>query len=342
MADSQRSNSLSFGLPRLSVNGNRIVEAESLARVCLRGVNRSGLECSSPDSAGSIVNAGITESDFDEMITAWGANIVRVPFNQSWALGGGDYDPAPYLFALDTVIRLAAQRGAYTLLDLQWLDAVNSRGRTPDGKPNFVAPLPNLESIALWRSLAARYRDEPAVLYDVFNEPHDLLRGDTHGLYGIRPDGTLFTLRKRRVTMDVWHSWAMHLIGAIRSEHPAAVIFVSGTDWGYNLRGHPVPGRNGLVYSTHIYRDKGKDWDRAFGDLAGEYPVFAAELGGLDADTDWGESLLSYLAVRNIGWAAWSWADHPHLIHPAPPFEPTGFGKLIRSHLRQNVTKAVS
>ncbi len=140
--------SLSCGLPRLTVQGNRIVNADTLTPVWLRGVNRPGLEYSGP-----LGEAGITESEFDVMVTGWGANIVRIPFNQEWALCREGYDAEPYLAALDRVIRLAAERGAYTLLDLQWLDASRVRGYTKDGRPNFVAPLPDLDSISLWRQL---------------------------------------------------------------------------------------------------------------------------------------------------------------------------------------------
>ena len=41
-----------------------------------------------------------------------------------------------------------------------------------------VAPTPDANSSVLWRTLAERYRDEPAVLFDLFNEPHDPLDDD--------------------------------------------------------------------------------------------------------------------------------------------------------------------
>lgn len=167
---------LSCRLPPLHTRGTKIVNAETSEPVRLRGVNRSGLEYSAPAYPGSLATAGISEAEFDE-IADWGANLVRIPFNQSWALRTSGYDPEAYLAALDQVIAMAAERGAYTLLDLQWLDAASPRGRLPSGGANFVPPLPNLGSIELWRQLASRYRGEPAVLYDIFNEPHDPLPG---------------------------------------------------------------------------------------------------------------------------------------------------------------------
>ncbi len=255
----------------------------------------------------------------------WGANLIRLPFNQDWALARPSYDPEPYLQILDWVIERAWFRGIYTLLDLQWLDAVSPRGTLKSGRPNFVPPLPNAASVALWSQLAARYRNEPSVLYDIFNEPHDPLPDDAGECGGVR-----------RVGMAQWQPWATQLIGAIRSQHPDALIFVSGIDWGYDLTGFPLPEASNIVYSSHVYSSKKKSWEKAFGRLSESHPVFIGEFGGLEADLTWGEKLIEYLRARNIGWAAWSWSDHPHLIESLADFEPTSFGAMVRSALRSN------
>jgi endoglucanase len=325
---------LSFGLPALAVAGNKIVNAQTGRAVLLRGVNRSGFEYSSPEGVGALTKTGINEAEISQIVDVWGANIIRLPFNQDWALERQGYDPAPYRADLEAVIAMAARRGAYTLLDLQWLDSVTPRGTT-GGKPNFVAPLPNPDSIRLWQQLAASWRDEPAVLYDIFNEPHDALPDDTVPLMGIAEDGSTFPLRTGTVTMNEWQPWARHLIGAIRSENPSAVVFVPGTNWAFDLTGHPIPGVSGAVYSTHVYVPKGSDWARAFGDLASAVPVFAGEWGGGDDDTQWGLELAAYFDQHELGWTAWSWADWPWLVDhpPTPPYNPTRFGSLVRDAL---------
>ncbi len=325
---------LSRRLPPLYTLGNKIVNAETGYPVLLRGVNRSGLEYSAPGGQGSLASAGISESEFDE-IAAWGANLVRIPFNQDWALRTSEYDPEAYLAALDRVIAMAAARNVYTLLDLQWLDAVSPRGRLPNGRINFVPPLPNLGSIELWKQLASRYRGEPAVLYDVFNEPHDPLPDDAGALHGIRPDDTLVPLRLRRVTLAEWQPWAIRLVSAIRSEHPSALIFVSGVDWGYDLQHLPCPDLDRVVYSSHVYPKKKKTWRSAFGDLSLQLPVFIAEWGGLEKDLSWGKELAHYLDDLELGWAAWSWSDHPRLVQPTSSSEPTAFGNLVRETIRR-------
>src|SRR5277367_6922702 len=161
---------LSNALPLLTTSGNRIVNAATGATLLLRGVNRSGLEYSDPDEQGFLSGAGICRAEIQTIVKDWRCNIVRLPFNQDFVLRGRNgLSAEQYQQALDQVISWNAMFGAYTLLDLQWLDVQRIYG----GNRNFVAPLPNMDSIALWTTLAARYKDEPAVLYDIFTEPHD-------------------------------------------------------------------------------------------------------------------------------------------------------------------------
>ncbi|HEX4168501.1 MAG TPA: cellulase family glycosylhydrolase [Bryobacteraceae bacterium] len=322
-------------LTALKTFGNTIVTAKDSRPVQLCGVNRSGLEYSSPDAPGSLSKAGFSERELDE-VAGWGANLLRLPFNQDWALARSSYDAEPYLLALDWIVEQAALRGIYTLLDLQWLDAVSPRGTLPNGSANFVPPLPNLESVQLWSQLAARYRNHTSVLFDIFNEPHDPLPDDMHELCGITSDGHIYQPVCRRVGMSQWQPWASHLIAAIRNQHPDALIFVSGVDWGYDLLGFPLPATENIVYSSHVYPSKKKRWTKAFGQLSRSHPVFLGEFGGVETDLDWGERLLDYLQARHIGWAAWSWSDHPHLIKTYSNFEPTAFGALVRAALRNH------
>jgi endoglucanase len=326
---------LSYGLAPLAALGNRIVDAQTFAPVLLRGVNRSGLEYCSPEGAGSLAKAGITPEEMDEIVGGWGANIVRLPFNQNWALERPGCDAGPYLAALDQAIDMAARRGAYTLLDLQWLDSSTPRGYDNAGRPNYVPSLPDRASIALWRQLAARYRGEPAVLFDLLNEPHDPLRDDPVPLEAIGEDSDFRPLEDGRLSMEIWQGWARLLIDTIRGENPEALIFVAGLDWAYDLRGHPLPDCEGVVYSTHVYRSKGRDWEGAFGELAASVPVFAGEWGGEEADLGWGRRLADYFDSLEIGWTAWSWSDYPRLVEPPPrpPYLRTPFGALVRERL---------
>ena len=83
---------------------------------------------------------------------------------------------------------------------------------TPTPRPSRVAAPaggPTDWTGLLWQTLAERYQDEPAVLFDLFNEPHD-------------------------VPASSWHDAARYLIDLIRPIHPRSLLFVSGMDWGYD------------------------------------------------------------------------------------------------------------
>ena len=302
----------SFSLPRLSASGPRIVDSTGNS-VLLRGVNRSGLEYS---------QRAIPHEELAHITQDWGVNIVRLPFNQDWVLN------APgYLEVLDEVIERVTRNGAYALLDLQWLDAERAFGPARQ----FVAPLPNPDTEQMWSLLARRYGANPSVLFDLFNEPHDRAWDDPYPLHC--HDGSQYHAEHRQVSMTEWQPWAELLIDAIRAEAPETLIFVSGTEWAYDLRGFPLDREN-LVYSTHVYRGMGEDWFGAFGFLAGHAPVFAGEFGGSEGDLEWGQQLLDYFDELEMGWTAWSFADRPHLVD-RQTLEPTAFGRLVRDRLRR-------
>ncbi len=268
-------------LPALTTRGNRIVRRDTGEPVLLRGVNRSGFEYAD--------DPGITAEEIATIVTGWKANIIRLPFNQQRVFDLGE----AYLRRIDQTIAWAAELGAYTLLDLQWL-------------VNEIAPLPDQHSPRLWRMLANRYYDNPAVLYDLYNEPHD-------------------------VSAAQWNASATLLTDTIRAVHIHALIFVSGLDWGYDLGGVHVDAP-GIVYSTHVYPDKHAPWKKAFGRIAKDKPVFAGEWGGWDQHLAWGSKLARYFDRLGMGWTAWSWTDKPHLQHEGIA---TPFGAIVQRALAE-------
>jgi endoglucanase len=320
---------LSNALPQLATSGNRIINASTSDPVLLRGVNRSGLEYSGPDEQGFLSGASISRAEIEFIVRQWLCNIIRLPFNQDFALRGrNNQSGEDYQRALDQVIYWASSFGAYTLLDLQWLDADRIYG----GDRNFVAPLPNVDSIELWTELARRYKDEPAVLFDLFNEPHDRLDDDPYPLN--KENGTTYPVTQRKVTMQEWQPWARTLTNAIRSEHPDSLVFIAGTNWAYDLRGMPLDLAN-VVYSTHVYSNKGRNWPEAFGNLSRSFPVFVGEFGGNDntGDLKFGRQLIQYIQELGIGSAAWSWFNNPFLV---TRYIPTAFGNLVRQQLKNS------
>jgi endoglucanase len=330
---------LSSGLSPLVTSSNRILRADTQEPVLLRGINRSGLEYSQPTDAGFLDGAQLTADEIRQIVGAWRANVIRLPFNQDWVLHGANGHPAgEYLAALDQAVSWASALGAYTVLDLQWLDAVTAYGTTADqngnASPNHVAPTPNPDSITLWQALAERYRDEPAVIFDLLNEPHDPLQDDPNPIWEIAPDGSAVESAARSVGPAQWVPWATRLASEIQQIRPTGIILVGGTDWAFDLRGISVDAPN-IVYSAHIYPNRQQaDWPKAL-QASDHVPILVAEWGGTDQDLDFGRNLASTLRQRGLGWAAWSWVDYPQLVEAprAPAYAPTAFGALVRGEL---------
>jgi hypothetical protein len=256
--------------------------------VILRGVNLSGLEY---DKLG----AGISKEEIDYICEVWKAQIIRIPFNQEWIMTDESYTDR-----LDRVIGWIVDNRAYVLLDLQWQNTTVK-----------IPPIPNEEAVQMWRMLAGRYKENPAVLYDIHNEAHN-------------------------TTWDAWRTRAVEIIEAIQEVHPLALIFVSGLDWAYDLRGwaqNPLPYDN-IVYSTHPYPFKAEPWawDKYFGDYVEDIPVFAGEFGGEEEDLEWGIRILEYFDKKLMGWTAWSWSNQPYLTQ-GDRRTPTAFGELILNAL---------
>jgi len=327
---------LSHDLARLITVGNRIVQASTMQPVVLRGVNRSGLEYSAPGPGGFLAVAGISKAEIEEIVCRWHAKVVRLPFNQKWALHGCEnHCGEDYMTALDTVIEWAASLGAYTILDLHWLDISTVFGHTADGRANHVPPLPNPETISLWRALADRYKGEPAVIFDLLNEPHSLLLDDRNPVFLVKASGEIEESSIRVIGPNEWLPWATRLISEVRCIGNDSLLLVSGLDWGYDLSGLEIAAQN-IVFSTHVYPNRPpKGWKRAFGRKASVAPVFIAEWGGGKEDLDWGARFISFLNARDLGWASWSWTDQPYLVGnaQAADYSPTRFGSMVRREL---------
>lgn len=326
---------LSAGLSWLRVERNRLVDEAGDTRV-LRGVVRSGMEYTQPgalDPTGvarttSREAAGITAAEIAEITGAWTANVVRIPINQEWAL-----TRPGYLADLDRIVALLAARSAYTILALARLDSRRAFGTDSTGRPAMNPPLPEENTLAFWRLLAERYRGQPAVLYDVFSEPHVPLASDTDSLVR-RPAGG----EDDPAWIRTWLEWVRRIEHVIHRQHERAVVFVSGRRYGLDLRGYPVRGAAGVplpntVYAAHVFLPNAHvgavtaaNLDRLLGGLglADAHPVFVTAWGGEASQLAALDALEAYLRDRHryrngrwlgvAGWTAWSWADSPLLV----------------------------
>lgn len=268
-----------------------MVERETGRDRILRGVNVSGMEYS------DVPLAGVTPDELTTIVRGWGANVVRIPFVQSRVLGDLDY--VEELFG---IARWLGELGAYTILDLQWLD----REKIWGPGDNRVPPEPNDASVDCWLKLREAFRGAPHLIFDLFNEPHD-------------------------IEVERWNDWAARMTAAIRSVDQERVVMVGGLSWAFDLRGVEVAAPD-VIYSTHVYPRMSQDWWTHFGHKAGEVPLFAGEWGGEAKDVVWGRKLARYFDELQMGWTAWSWRDKPYLQQHGLPTE---FGDVVMAALHR-------
>jgi hypothetical protein len=273
----------------LYAEGNKIVD-ENGKQVILHGVNRSGLEYNNGNGN------DMSEGEYEFISNDWAVTVIRLPFNQDWITN----DPV-YQALVDRVIQWIKKSGAYVILDLQWQDTAVR-----------IPPIPNTAAIDMWKKIADKYKDDPAIIYDIHNETHD-------------------------IGFTTWRNRAIEIIDAIQSVHPDALILVSGMDWASDLTqwaANPLPHAN-IVYSAHVYPWLGglREWDIHFGQYVDKFPIFIGEFGGTNNDVIWGKQLLSYLNNKQLGWTAWSWVDAPFLTNQIDRRTPTPFGQIVKDML---------
>jgi endoglucanase len=245
--------------------------------------------------------------DIDSM-KAWGFNSVRLPmhFNlytppvdqesvagqQTWLTQG---------FAMtDSLLAWCKANQMYLILDLHAAPGgqgndVNISDRDP-GKVSLWDSEANLQkTIALWKALAARYKDEPWIgAYDVINEPNWGFSSvdDKSGC----PEQKNEPLRK----------FLMDVTAAIRSVDSRHIIIIEGNCWGNNYNGVlPVWDQN-LVLSFHKYWNY-TDQASIQGMLAlrekNNIPLWLGETG--ENSNVWFRSTIDLVERNDIGWAWW-------------------------------------
>jgi hypothetical protein len=251
--------------PGLHVVGNQLQTTEGRP-VWLQGLCVDSLEWS---AGGEKILQSIPVA-----IDQWHANVIRLPVTESYWFGWGKWQKKgdfgmTYRKLVDAAINECSARGAYLVLDLHRF-----------GFPTQI-------HAAFWKDAAIRYRNHPGVIFEIFNEPHDISwktwrdGGNIHE--GTDED---VNVKENNDSDDEDVSIGMQaLVDAVRSTGANNLVVAGGTDWSYNLSGilqgyalADHPGGDGVIYSNHNYPWK-KDWQKSFLDVAAKYPLFLGEVG---------------------------------------------------------------
>ncbi len=204
----------------LHVKGNRLVSPAG-TEVWLQGLAIPGLEIR-PEGHGAVFS---TRLGIDE----WKANVIRLPVSVEFWFGRGQGQTdggTAYRALVDSAVNMAANRGAYLVIDNHAYRAIRP------------------EHLVFWKDVAEKYKNHPAVLFDIINEPH----GITWAIW--RDGGFVSEKPKKAVDESAFLSEAdkkknqgfdspgmQAAVNLIRSTGAKNIIIAGGLDWAYDLSG---------------------------------------------------------------------------------------------------------
>jgi len=332
----------------LSVVGKQLLDASG-QRVRLRGANCASLEWSD-DGDGHIVKT------FAVLVRDWHANLVRLPLGQDRWFGrapGQADGGSGYRALVKQLVGFCAANNVYIILDLHWSDA-GEWGRHI-GQHN----LPDQNSVVFWHDLAPLYKDNPAVLFDLYNEP-----ANTDWDHWFKGGRQVETDQETKEVLTYDSVGMQALVDAIRATGANNVIVAGGINWAYQVDGIldgrelSDPRGRGIVYAAHPYpheyqgigRETIAQWTARMEAFARKLPIIVTEFGSLSSDwpfpkdwnyTDekWNREMIRVLEAQHWNWTAWDFhpAAKPCLISGWDYAPTPEFGLWVQRALQNNV-----
>ena len=240
----------------------------------------------------------VTEADI-AFIAATGANTVRLPFHYKLFTAEdylGSNDPAEGFRRLDAAIGWCRVHGLKVILDMHDCPGGQTGANIDDsyGYPwLFRSEGLQRQYREIWRAIAARYADDPAVLgYDLMNEPISSDLADKEELNGL-------LAAVQRGAAD-----------AIREVDPNHVIMFAGAQWNTNFAPFDdfAFGENEM-FTCHHYSFGNPDYDdgavqryAAASERAG-VPMYMGETG--HNAYGWYRAIRESMESHDIGWTFW-------------------------------------
>jgi aryl-phospho-beta-D-glucosidase BglC (GH1 family) len=334
--------------PQLHVSGNELVNASG-SKVVLHGVDRSGTEYA------CVQGNGIFDGPNDQAsITAmksWGVNAVRVPLNEAcWnaeSYVDSAYAGANYQAAIEAYVNLLNANGMVAILDLHWTDGLYTgpSAGCSSAEATCQKPMPDTaESVPFWSSVAAAFKGNDAVIFDLFNEPYPE-RADSSN----ETEGWQCWLNGGSDCVGISYSVAgmQTLVNAVRSAGANNVIMLGGLEYSNDLTQwlsyEPTDPDHNLVASWHSYNfntcSTQSCWTSQVAPVAAQVPVVAGEIGENDCADTYIDPLMTWMDSENISYLAWAWnadfacSSGPGLITDYSG-DPTAYGAGYESHLQ--------
>ncbi|MCJ8154887.1 cellulase family glycosylhydrolase [Chryseobacterium sp. SSA4.19] len=249
---------------------------------------------------------GITKKDIDFLKKA-GFNSIRLPMHYNLYTLPIEKEPAKGqntwlnegFVMTDNLLKWCADNKMYLILDLH--AAPGGHGNDVNisdndkSKPSLWESEENQKkTIALWKKLAERYKDEPWIGgYDLINEPNINFTGKNPNGTDEMSNAPLWKLQKE-------------ITAAIRQVDKKHLIIIEGNGWGNNYNGLTSLWDDNMVFSFHKYWNNNDEATLKFAlDLREKHnaPIWLGETG--ENSNVWFTELIQLLDKHNIGYAFW-------------------------------------
>jgi endoglucanase len=330
----------------IAIQGNHFVNGAGQT-IRLLGVNHPSSEYACVDGFG--YNDGHQDGADAAAVASWNANAVRVPLNEDCWLGingqpnSSEGPPEPltaagYQQSVEDYVKALNAHGLYAILDLHWTAPSNQVAEEQQ-------PMPDADhSPAFWQSVAATFKGNPAVVFDVFNEPFDPTdprsgsdqdpqdqvtwncweTGTQNGPDGGAPCDTSAYDTNGVKTVPYRVAGMQTLVDTIRNAGATQPVMVGGLDYANDLTqwaDHaPNDPLNQEAASFHNYQGKNCDnvacWNSQVAPIAANVPVVTGEFDednytepkcANQTPSTFDTDYMTWADQHGVGYLAWGW-----------------------------------
>jgi hypothetical protein len=309
------------------VSGTRLIDASG-SSLQLRGVNFSGAQYECFSQSGTVWDAP-ADARAVRAMTAWHVNAVRLPLNEDCWLGINGlplgYSAAAYRAAIHLWVRQLHAAGIYVLLNLH----VCAPGTTRSTQELPMADADH--GPAFWRSVATSFAADPAVMFDLYNEPK-------HIDWACWRNGCASPYRIAGMQL---------LVDAVRSTGAKQPVMADGIDYANDLSKWlayaPADPRKQMVAGFHTYHDGlGCEavacWNATVAAVGARLPVVSGEIGEFDCAHAFVDRYMGWADAHGVSYLAWAWNTHSCAQEPSLLSSlngsPSPYGIGVYDHLR--------
>jgi endoglucanase len=330
----------------IAISGNQFVNGAGQP-IRLLGVNHASFEYGCVDGFG--YNDGHMDDADAAAIASWNADAVRIPLNEDCWLGingqpNNSEDPGETLMAsgyrqaVEAYVSTLNAHGIYAILDLHWTAPGTQVAEEQQPMPD------NDHSPAFWQSVAQAFKGNPAVVFDVFNEPYDPTdprsgddqdpqdqvtwncwdTGTENGPDGGAPCDTSAYDANGVKTVRYQVAGLQTLVDRIRAAGATQPVLTGGLDFANDLSQWathaPDDPLNQEAASFHNYTGQTCDnvgcWNSEIAPVAANVPVVTGEFDEDDFDnpscedrtpSTFDTDYMSWADQHGVSYLAWGW-----------------------------------